>query len=504
MKNITKFFGACAAVALFSACSSEEDLATSEGMVPDGMHKVTLTVNNNVTTDETGKKRVILNMSDGKFLFDGQETDCLAVIYRNKNNADDKKIIMFMRADYSKLSDPGYENRVCESCEFTANIESDILNTMVPTDVYGSYEGDATEDDYKSVKEQQTSILQGQKDGQVGSYFFPHLHGVAQPSTQYAFTATLSMDNAAMIHIDSDNLPWAITPKNSNQHHYDITIGDNTYHVYTDAYSYYNNQVYRPNRGITFVVAVPTDGIQNPVFKVTGQGFSEEDKVISINFGTKSNRALEAGERYNLVALPSTTGTAVAKFGDDWYREVPWVQLWKDGPKFAEYNVGVKYVGYNESLGNYYTWGGMYVNGENKDWKDDHNTVSGVLSGNKDTATNTWGAKWRMPTKADFDNLLNKCEAVWTIEDGEYGYRFTGKGEYSVNSIFLPAAGDYYYNSAGKQKHEAGTLGNYWCSSSDVGGNSYATSLYFNQTTKQTKTYTSRGYACSVRAVLAE
>lgn len=51
-----------------------------------------------------------------------------------------------------------------------------------------------------------------------------------------------------------------------------------------------------------------------------------------------------------------------------------------------------------------------------------------------DAATALWGGSWRMPTRAEMEELVSSCEIEW--EDG--GYRFTAtNGE----SIYLPTAG---------------------------------------------------------------
>lgn len=115
---------------------------------------------------------------------------------------------------------------------------------------------------------------------------------------------------------------------------------------------------------------------------------------------------------------------------------VKWIQLWEDGPKFAEYNVGVT-DGKAESYGGYYEWGGKVDN----DPSTNYNTGTSPLSGNDDTATAVWGYNWRMPSKTELEKLVNNCTVDNITQNGVNGTRFTGKGEYSDNSIFLPKAG---------------------------------------------------------------
>ncbi len=83
-----------------------------------------------------------------------------------------------------------------------------------------------------------------------------------------------------------------------------------------------------------------------------------------------------------------------------------------------------------------------------------------------------------MPTEAEFDALVCNCDLTWyNGTDKKYegksvaGYKFTGKGDYSGNSIFLPVAG--YGN--GSPLHDAGSGGLYWSSCSY----SFSSSAYY-------------------------
>ena len=187
-------------------------------------------------------------------------------------------------------------------------------------------------------------------------------------------------------------------------------------------------------------------------------------------------------------AAPATTGTAKATIGGEDV-DVNWVQLWENGPKFAEYNVGVT-DSKAESFGGYYAWGG------NQDKVDDHNTGTDALSGDNDTATKLWGSKWRMPTQAEFEALLANCDVEWTAVNGVNGKKFTGQGDYASNSIFLPAAGSCNKGSVASQ----GSSGRYWSIAPE---STFAYQLYFKSSSQSVGSYF-RGYGLSVRAVLNE
>lgn len=485
MKNITKFLGACAAVALFSACSNEEVLAPSEDQVPNGKHKVTLTVKDNVTTDETGKKRAHLNMEDGEFYFDGVETDCVAVIYRNPNDQNDKEIIQFMRADLSLVySDPDYENRVCKSCEFVATIDDEILNTKVPTDVYGYYGGfHLTEDDYKEVPQRQYNIEGNYiRENEVEIDFIqPHLHGIAQPSSQYTFTATLSMDNAALIHIDGDDMPEKPDDYDDCFH---VKVDNKTYDVYV-------GWRYSSDIGITFTVEVPEEGIEDPVFEVTGKNDATETLV------TKSHKPLKPAKRYKLQTT-RTTGTAQNSSRVN----VPWVQLWEDGPKFAEYNVGASQA---EDFGGYYFWGGIEENKTGYSCQDDSRDDIGTLSSTYDAATKKWGKNWRLPTDTELEQLLANTSQSYATQNGVQGLLCSGKSgsAYESNKIFLPAAGygsaDYRGDFKVNEKARCGYYLSSTASSATEAKMLWYDNYYYSY--KEVKSFTkTRCY--SVRAVL--
>ena len=84
-----------------------------------------------------------------------------------------------------------------------------------------------------------------------------------------------------------------------------------------------------------------------------------------------------------------------------------------------------------------------------------------VLELEDDAARVNWGGNWRMPTKAEYDELMNttNCTWTWTTQNGVKGYKVTSKK--NGNSIFLPVTG---YRNKGDLRN-AGSTGDYWSSS---------------------------------------
>ena len=190
--------------------------------------------------------------------------------------------------------------------------------------------------------------------------------------------------------------------------------------------------------------------------------------------------------------IPPTTGTAKRKDNID----VNWVQLWKGGPKFAEYNVGATSA---TEYGGYYAWGGS------QDKVDDHAKKLSYLPSAYDAATKLWGSNWRMPTQAELQALLDNCDVQWTNDykgDGTNikGTIFTGKQgtAFASNSVFLPAAGNCYVGSVNYQ----GIYGDYWSSTATANGGN-ALLLTFDSGS-QNVCDDGRYFGFSVRAVLAE
>ena len=144
--------------------------------------------------------------------------------------------------------------------------------------------------------------------------------------------------------------------------------------------------------------------------------------------------------------------------------------------KWASCNVGATTP---EEYGGYYAWGeteeksyyewdtykycnGSYTSITKYCTNSYYGTVDNktTLEPCDDVASVKWGGNWRMPTRAEQDELRNSCTWEWTTLDGVKGYRVTGP---NGNSIFLPAAG--YRHGTGVSFR--GSDGNFWSSSFD-------------------------------------
>lgn len=157
--------------------------------------------------------------------------------------------------------------------------------------------------------------------------------------------------------------------------------------------------------------------------------------------------APQEAERQAAEAARSTTGKINGH---------EWVDLGLS-VKWATCNVGASSP---SEYGNYYAWGETRPKSE---YTEDNCFMYGVNMGDisgdvrYDAARANWGGSWRLPTKAEMEELIEKCS--WTLAslDGQIGYKVTGP---NGSSIFLHAAG----LCDDSVLYFAGMFGNYWSS----------------------------------------
>ena len=151
-------------------------------------------------------------------------------------------------------------------------------------------------------------------------------------------------------------------------------------------------------------------------------------------------------------------------------------QLWEGGPIWAENNLGTSEVeGHSE-------YGALYTLAE---------ATNAVVS---------IGQGWRVPSKDDFDKLINDSYCTKGWDDTKKCWTFTGKGEYSSNSISLAAAG----HDSGSGRNSSGVCGYYLSSTVDDDPrfpDTFDRNLYFTDNGKIFMTIEYLRNRMSVRAV---
>ncbi|MBR4402808.1 MAG: hypothetical protein IKT29_04700 [Flavobacteriales bacterium] len=151
-----------------------------------------------------------------------------------------------------------------------------------------------------------------------------------------------------------------------------------------------------------------------------------------------------------------------------------WVDLGlPSGTKWATCNVGAAST---EHLGLYFRWGETISitkrsQGKSYELEGTKTDIGGIKR--YDAATALWGDGWQMPSKQDFEELMDNCTFEWTSLGRVKGCKVISK--INGNYIFLPATGlinsesysGFYY--PGKLHRWA----QYWCSTPSYSDDAY-------------------------------
>lgn len=207
---------------------------------------------------------------------------------------------------------------------------------------------------------------------------------------------------------------------------------------------------------ITLLFASGISFAQNQISRKPNQGTGETKP----NPKPGGNKPTPGGRKPKPAQKPKAT--------HGYIKEHEWIDLGlPSGLKWATCNVGALY---SNGYGDYFAWGetttkSEYVESNNTTYNRSVSNLQlekiintpGNLTLAYDAARANWGGSWRMPTKAEMEELVEKCNWTWTSQGDHDGYLVTGPND---NSIFLPAAGWYYDEKRGY----AEDYGAYWCS----------------------------------------
>ena len=198
---------------------------------------------------------------------------------------------------------------------------------------------------------------------------------------------------------------------------------------------------------------------------------------------------VDSNAQYTLSV--SKTNGEVVDIKVDNVDEITWEKIPESTYKCVDLGLSVKWATCNvgaskpESYGGYYAWGEV----ESKNYYDKANCKlfdnkkdcwikychystykmaqysddKKILDPVDDVAHVKWGGDWRMPTKEEWEELMDEknCSWVWEERNGVFGYTVTSnKVGYTDKSIFLPAAG-YRYDGFISESHDGAY---YWSS----------------------------------------
>lgn len=127
------------------------------------------------------------------------------------------------------------------------------------------------------------------------------------------------------------------------------------------------------------------------------------------------------------------------------------------GTRWGACNIGANSP---EQYGKYYAWGELM---EKEEYRSSNYSFTYAeetqrrLSMEEDVAYRTLGKGWRMPTREQFQELMDECTWSWEKYRGVQGCRVTGPNN---NSIFFPAG--TFKDSYFSQVPDTAKYGSYW------------------------------------------
>ena len=290
---------------------------------------------------------------------------------------------------------------------------------------------------------------------------------------------------------------WSSSASEENTYHARSPYFSNSYVKSGNCYRYFGLGI-RPVQGAVIPVASielsPTLDLivgrtatlsatispSNATYK--GLSWSSSDESIATVDATGKVTAVSIGKATITVysANAATTSTCEVTVKELDYNGHEYVDLGLlSGLKWASMNVGATKP---EEYGYYFSWGET-VPKEVYDWStykwcngaynkltkyctyssywDSTEPIDNktTLDLEDDAARANWGGSWRMPTDAEWTELMYYCTWTWTTQNGVYGRLVTSK--INSNSIFLPAAGV----RSGADLVDGGGYGFYWYSS---------------------------------------
>ena len=223
------------------------------------------------------------------------------------------------------------------------------------------------------------------------------------------------------------------------------------------------------------------------------RGYRAIEQAVTIEEGSTLTRSftLQAAEGSAQKTVQSTTQVLGP------------TQMVQANPEYVDLGLSVKWATFNigatkpEEFGYYYAWGETerkfnynwktykWCNGSSTDLtKYINNLIDGAfgyadykleLDIDDDVAHATWGGDWRMPTIAEWRELLNKCDWQLKEQNGVLGFVVRGKKSvYRTRSIFIPLAGVY----EGSKVNNVGVYGLYRSSTLDKTNSAMARNAY--------------------------
>ena len=360
----------------------------------------------------------------------------------------------------------------------------------------------------KGVAEGEAVVTATTVDGGKTASCFVTVRKAAQPDP--------GESGNALIELSCDELDWG-----------DVEIGDNV----TKTFTVKNTGTTALN--ISTVSIVATDNTVNPsYFSILPNSTSTVSPGNSLAFNVTFIPEAECGY-YAIVSIKSNASNATEGTSTVWLTGVGIKSSSSHSvstPEIVDLGLSVKWASFNlgatkpEEYGNYYSWGETeamdvyspasykFSNGAQAFTKyntDPYYTYLGlgiidnkiVLDPEDDAAHVILGGKWRIPSKAEIEELIANCTWTWnwtgTTESGLAGYKVVSNiPGYTDKWIFLPAPGD----RSGPDLYNAENYGYYWSSALYTDDPAYAYCLFFSPVYKALSNE-ARHFGISIRPV---
>ena len=304
------------------------------------------------------------------------------------------------------------------------------------------------------------------------------------------YKAWISQGNYKMEQSDWSNAAW----------YYERALGKER--EYGDLFYYLGYDMYSVRQGLEKAEAkIAADKDAYLGYVSQGDTYLKKNKLTSAK--SEYNKALEIETKYSSTNHSHMFSHYVQNKITEVDNKIKQENAKYNGHKYVNLGLSVKWATCNvgaskpEDYGNYYAWGETSTKSSyTSDNSKTNGKSMGDIKGNSsyDAARANWGGKWRMPTKAEMQELIDRCNWIWTTQNGVKGYKVIGP---NGNSIFLPAAGCRLESSL----YNAGSPGYYWSSTPYGSYSDHAYGLYFDGGSRYMgNTY--RNYGFSVRPVI--
>lgn len=283
-----------------------------------------------------------------------------------------------------------------------------------------------------------------------------------------------------------------------------LYIGANE-NYYTSYWTRYNGLSIRPVQGYgaadADTVMLDTNELQlnvGQIYQMSAYGYTADGKTIAVDGLTwaTSDSTVATVNNGVITAVAEGTATITATYNNK-VIECSVTVFDTSKPQYVDLGLSVKWATFNvgatspSEVGDYYAWGAIdttstyswetyrfftgYIEDEdnqiaqvskylNDSYYGENVDNLTVLESADDVASVKWGGNWRIPTRAEIEELINLCEWEWTEYDGVYGYKVTSRVTgFMDRSIFLP---EYFWSSS---LLESNALGAYALAGQKIG-----------------------------------